>query len=200
MSHMYDRHRVPGLLLLLAACTCSAALAAVPRAPGGSLRQLGVSAGHWVYHGHFLGRRGAQPSAWTWHEDCRWADHRVFMVCSFSNDWAGRHVDSMVVDTYDPQDHSFWHYELFNSGSAAGKPFAARMRIEGATRVESWTSARHGKPLHQRIVYRFAAGGRVTVSFQQSREGSHWQTTASGTGERTGDPTGGAHASPRPPG
>ncbi len=197
---MYNRHRLPGFLLLVAACISSAALAQAPRAQGGSLGQLDVSAGHWVYHGHFLARRGAHPSAWTWHEDCRWADHRVFMVCSFSNDWAGRHVDSMVVDTYDPQGHSFWHYEIFDSGRAAGKPFAARMRIEGATRVESWTATRHGKSVHQRIVYKFASGSRVTVLFQQSSDGTHWRTTATGRGEKTDAAAGRARTSPQPPG
>ncbi|HET9107780.1 MAG TPA: hypothetical protein VFN79_11375 [Steroidobacteraceae bacterium] len=108
------------------------------------------------------------------------------MLCSFSNTWAGRHVDSVVVDTYDPQKKTFWHYEIFNTGRAAGKPFAARMRIDGATRSEAWTRRRDGKVVHQRIVYEFAAGGKVSVSFQQSSDGTHWKTTATGTGEKIG--------------
>lgn len=183
MSHTHFRS---GLLLVFAACVSAAALAASPPAGGARLRQLDVSVGRWVYHGHFLAHAGAHPSAWTWHEDCRWSDNRVFMLCSFSNTWAGKHVDSMVVDTYDRGDDTFWHYEIFDSGGSAGKPFAARMRIEGPTRIESWSKSRGGKTIRQRIVYRFASDKRVTVLFQESRDGSRWKTTATGTGERTG--------------
>ena len=173
-------------LLLLVSCIPPAAVADSPSAASTQLQQLDVSAGRWEYHGHFLARQGARPGAWIWHEDCRWSDNRVFMLCSFSNTWAGRHVDSVVVDTYDSHGNTFWHYEIFNSGGSAGKPFAARMRIEGATRTESWIESRHGKSVHARIVYQFASSTKVTVLFQQSGDGIHWQTTATGTGEKVG--------------
>ena len=161
------------------------ALAATPAAMHSKLRELEISAGHWVYHGQFLaGHQARQP--WTWNEHCRWSDNRVFMLCSFSNEWAGRHVNSVVVDTYDPQHHTFWHYELFNSGSAAGKPFASRMRIAGPTRTESWTETHAGKVVRQRIVYHFTSATSVTVEFQSATHGAHWQTTASGTGHKVG--------------
>ena len=181
---MNGRHFLP-CFLLLAACMSCCALAQIPPAEGAKLRELDVSAGRWVYHGNFLGEAAARPSPFTWHEDCHWSDNRVFMVCSFSNTWAGRHVDSVVVDTYDPKADTFWHYEIFNTGRSAGKPFAVRMRIEGATRTEAWTETRKGKSIHQRIVYRFASEEKVSVLFQQSRDGTHWKTTARGTGERT---------------
>lgn len=183
---MKSRRLPPVFLPLLVACMSCAALAQGSSAQQGPLSQLDVSAGRWVYHGHFIGGQGSHPSAWTWHEDCRWAANRVFMLCSFSNTWGGRHVDSEVVDTYDPHGSSFWHYEIFDSGDAAGKPFASRMRIDGATRIEWWTETHHGKSVHQRIVYKFASDSRVTVLFQQSRDGSHWDTTATGTGEKVG--------------
>lgn len=183
---MKSRYLLPVCLVFLVSFTPPGALAQSPPAESGPLHQLDVSAGRWVYHGHFNGRKGVHPSAWTWHEDCRWSDNRVFMLCSFSNTWAGRHVDSEVVDTYDPRSSSFWHYEIFNSGDAAGKPFASRMLIDGPTRVESWTETRHGKALRQRIVYKFAPDDKVTVLFQESKDGTHWQTTAVGTGEKTG--------------
>ena len=41
-----------------------------------------------------------------------------------------------------------------------------------------------GHWVHQRIVYKFASGSRVTVLFQQSKDGTHWETTATGTGEK----------------
>jgi hypothetical protein len=181
---MNGRHLLTGSLLLLVSCLPFAAAAQIPPTAGAQLEQLDVSAGRWVYHGHFIGGAGARPSAWTWHEDCRWSENRVFMLCSFSNTWAGRHVDSVVVDTYDPKGEAFWHYEIFNSGRSAGKPFASRMRIDGPTRIESWTETHNGKSVHQRIVYQFAYGNKVTVLFQQSDDGTHWKTTASGTGEK----------------
>ncbi len=191
---MNSRRLLPGFLLLISTLP-AAALAAGRPGHGATLRELAVSAGRWVYHGQFRTRGAASPSAWTWHEDCRWSANRAFMVCSFSNTWAGRHVDSVVVDTYDRHDHAFWHYEVFNSGRSAGKPFAARMQIHGPTRVESWTSRRNGKVVRERIVYDFASSSRVTVQFQQSRDGIHWKTTASGVGEKTGTRAGNAPAS-----
>ena len=183
---MNDRRLLPGFLLFLVSFIPCAAVAQSPSAASGPLHQLDVSAGRWVYHGHFVGSKGQRPSDWTWHEDCRWSANRVFMLCSFSNTWAGRHVDSVVVDTYDPHGNSFWHYEIFNTGDSSGKPFASKMRIDGATRVESWTDTRHGKSVRQQIVYKFVSDSKVTVLFQRSQDGTHWQTTASGTGEKLG--------------
>ena len=186
---------LPGLLLLLISALPAAALAGSWPGDGAKLRELAVSSGRWVYHGQFRPRAGASASAWTWHEDCRWSANRAFMVCSFSNTWAGRHVNSVVVDTYDRHDRTFWHYAVFNSGRSAGKTFAARMQIHGPTRIESWISRRNGKVVRERIVYDFASSSRVTVRFQQSRDGKHWKTTASGVGEKTGTPAGNTSAS-----
>ncbi len=185
------RNRYPLSVLLPAFLTC---LAAAPYAPsalaagarGAGLHALDVSVGRWIYHGRFARSAGAKPGAWTWHEDCRWSGNRVFMLCSFSNTWAGRHVNSVVIDTYDRHEHTFWHYEVFNSGKAAGKPFATRMRIDGPVRIESWSGKHHGRSIHERIVYRFASGSQVSVRFQESRDGTHWKTTASGTGVKLG--------------
>lgn len=181
---MNSRLLLPGFLMLFASCMATAAPAGSPAAAGTEIHQLDVSAGRWVYHGRFLGGKGGHPSDWVWHEDCRWSDNHVFMLCSFSNTWAGRHVDSVVVDTYDRTGATFWHYEIFNSGDSAGKPFASKMRIDGNMRTESWTETRKGKSVHQRIVYKFASADKVAVMFQQSQDGMHWKTTASGTGEK----------------
>lgn len=179
---MNSRRLLPVFLLSLASSIPCAAFAAGPPDDGAQLHQLDVSAGHWVYHGRML---GAHPSAWTWNEDCNWSGNHVFMLCSFSNTWGGRHVDSVVVDTYNRHDDSFWHYEIFSNGAEAAKPFASKMQIDGATRSETWSEARHGKSMQQRIVYKFASDSKVTVVFQQSSDGSNWKTTASGTGEKT---------------
>lgn len=182
---MSTRHLLPRFLLLVASCITSVALAAGSPTEDTKLHQLDVSAGHWIYHGHFLANGGARASAWTWHEDCHWSANRVFMLCSFSNTWAGRHVDSEVVDTYDGPGNTFWHYEIYPSGDSAGKPFASKMQVEGSTRTESWTQTRKGKSVQQRIVYKFASADKVTVMFQRSEDGTHWSTTAMGTGEKT---------------
>lgn len=181
---MNNRLVLPVFSMLLVSCMATAALAQSPPAAGAAIHQLDVSAGRWIYHGHFLGGKSAHPSEWTWHEDCHWSDNQVFMLCSFSNTWAGRHVDSVVVDTYDRKGGTFWHYEIFNSGDSAGKPFASKMQIDGNTRTESWSESRKGKSVHQRIVYKFASPEKVAVMFQQSPDGTHWKTTASGTGEK----------------
>lgn len=181
---MNSRYLLPGFLLILVSCMPAAAFADSPPAAGTGIQQLDVSAGRWVYQGHFLGGKSVRPSAWIWHEDCHWSENHVFMLCTFSNTWAGRHVDSVVVDTYDPKGNTFWHYEMFNSGDSAGKPFASKMRIDGNTRTEVWTETRKGKSVRQRIVYQFASADKVAVMFQQSQDGTHWKTTASGTGEK----------------
>jgi len=183
---MSSRPLLPGFLLFLSCCMPCAAFAQGPPAGGAELGQLDISSGRWVYHGHFLSAAGAQRGAWTWHEDCRWSANRAFMLCSFSNTWAGRHVDSVVVDTYNRRDESFWHYEIFDDDSSPGKPFASQMRIDGSTRTESWTETHQGETVHVRIVYKFASDRSVTVVFQESKDGTSWRTTASGTGEKTG--------------
>jgi hypothetical protein len=169
------------LVPLIALLASPAVFAASAPTGGSSLSQLDVSAGRWIYHGHFLESKASRPSDWTWHEDCHWAANRAFMLCSFSNTWAGKHVDSVVVDTYDTKKEEFWHYEIFDDG---GKPFAARMQIDGATRIEAWTETHGGKSVHQRIVYKFASASRVTVEFQESKDGTHWDVTATGTGDK----------------
>lgn len=183
---MNSRHLLPGFVLLLVSALPAGAIAAHRPAAHARVHELGIAAGRWVYHGHFIGHNGTRMSAWTWHANCGWSANRAFMLCSYSNTWAGEHVDSVVVDTYNHQDHSFWHYEIFNSGHSPGKPFAARMRIDGLTHIESWTSTRKGRSIHQRIVYTFASADKVTVRFQQSAGGMHWRTTAIGIGEKVG--------------
>lgn len=180
---MSSRRLLPGFLLALIPYFPAAALAQTPSTQESGLQQLDVSAGHWVYHGESLDGKGAHPSAWTWNEECRWSANHIFMLCSFSNTWGGKHVDSVVVDTYSRKDGAFWHYEIFNDSGA--KPFASKMQVDGATRTESWSETHKGKTVRQRIVYQFTSPGEVTVQFQRSQDGTHWQTTASGKGEKT---------------
>ena len=179
---MKSRYFGSGLLLSLAACVSSAALAA----GDAGLEQLAISEGSWVYRGQVFGDTGSRPTDFVWHADCRWSANRAFMMCSFSNSWGGRQVNSLVVDTFNRHDNAFWHYEIFEDGDAPEKPFVSKMQIDGPTRIEEWTESNHGKAIRQRIAYKFASDRKVTVSFQQSEDGKVWKATASGTGEKTG--------------
>ena len=173
------RYVVSGLLL--AACVALPALAA----GNAGLEQLAISEGSWVYHGRVFGDAKSRPTDFVWHADCRWSANRAFMMCSFSNTWGQQHINSLVVDTFNPNDKAFWHYEIFEDGDAPDKPFASKMQIDGPTRIEQWTESHHRKTIRQRIVYKFESDRKVTVSFQQSENGKAWKTTATGTGEKT---------------
>lgn len=172
------------LSLALLASLAPAAHAADATAPMAKLSQLDVSAGDWIYHGKFLATKTSHATPWTWHEHCEWSANHQFMQCSFANTWAGKRVNSLVVDTYNTHDHSFWHYELFNGSDTPDKPFAVKMQINGPLRTESWTQTENGSTRHQRIVYRFQSDEKVKVLFQRSDDGANWSTTAEGVGKK----------------
>ncbi|MDE2463816.1 MAG: hypothetical protein KGO02_08900, partial [Alphaproteobacteria bacterium] len=71
-----------------------------------------------------------------------------------------------------------------NSGSAAGKPFASKMYIDGSRRLESWVQKLNSKARYERIVYVFSGSSRVEVKFEQSTDGKDWKVTAIGTGKK----------------
>jgi len=177
---MKSHFLVPALVL---ATSNSSAVSAANNA---GLEQLAISEGSWVYHGRVSGDVESPPTDFVWHADCRWAANRAFMMCSFSNTWGKKHINSLVVDTFNAHDKAFWHYEIFEDGDEPGKPFASKMQIDGPTRTEEWTETHHGKSIRLRIVYNFESDRKVTVSFQQSEGGKAWKTTANGTGEKTG--------------
>lgn len=178
---MKSRYFASGLLFSLAACIATAAFAT----GDAGLGQLAISEGSWVYHGHVSADGRSPPTDFVWRADCRWSANRAFMMCSFSNTWGRQHINSLVVDTFNARDKAFWHYEIFEDGDAPEKPFASKMQIDGLTRTEEWMENRHGKTIHQRIVYTFASDKKVAVSFEQSEDGKAWKTTATGTGEKT---------------
>jgi len=91
------------------------------------LQKLDVSVGHWVFTGRTLRAKTGKPGAFTWNEDCRWSSNQLYLECTFSNVWAGKAVESLVVDTYNSADRSYWHYELFGSGEPGAHPFVSRM-------------------------------------------------------------------------
>ncbi len=101
------KHRA--LFLLLAASTASA-LAGNNRPLSPELQKLDISVGRWVFHGKSLDTPFSKAGSWTWNENCRWSENRLFLECSFDNEWSGKAVKSLVVDTWNGEDKSYWHY------------------------------------------------------------------------------------------
>lgn len=172
------------ILLALALAGGLAAFAAhgAPAARPPQLHKLDVATGRWVFHGKSLGKASGKTSAWTWHADCRWSADRLYLLCLFHNTWAGRSVKSLVVDTYNPHDKSYWHYEMFAAGASGQHPFSSRMSIKGNRWIEYGQSGGPGTRIHERIVYLYASPEKVSVRIQTSRDGKHWKTVDEGEG------------------
>lgn len=172
-------HRI-ALPLLLAALGTGAAAATNASPP--QLRKLDAAVGRWVFHGKTLNTAFGKPGAWTWHADCGWSPGRLFLECSFDNEWSGKAVKSLVVDTYNAHDHAYWHYEIFAAGAGGAHPFVSRMAIDGATWIEYGTEEHAGKRFRERIVYRYASPTRVAVAIEVSKDGTHWTAVDRGEG------------------
>lgn len=170
------------LLMAIVLLASGAAMAAGNQSLSPELQKLDISAGRWVYHGETVNTPISKPGKWTWNEDCVWSANRVFMVCSFSNVWSGRSVESLVVDTYNEKEKNYWHYELFNSGDAGAKPFISRMTVNGNTRIEHAEEVNHGKQVRTRITYMFDSPTHVRVKIEVSRAGKPWVTVDEGEG------------------
>lgn len=170
------------LITVLAAAMSVPALAAGNQSLSPELQKLDISAGHWVYHGETLNTPISKPGKWTWNEDCNWSANRVFMMCSFTNEWSGRIVKSLVVDTWNAKDRSYWHYELFNGGDSGAKPFISKMTVNGNTRIEHAEDVDHGKQVRTRITYVFDSPTHVRVKIEVSRAGKPWITVDEGEG------------------
>ncbi|MDE3216267.1 MAG: hypothetical protein KGO03_07710 [Gemmatimonadota bacterium] len=169
-----------GLLLAVSAFGASAG-AQQPRAP--QFRALDVQSGHWVYRGTTAPRRaGDKPGTFTWDEHCGWSADQLFLMCSFDNDWSGRKVQSLVVDTWNSRDKAYWHYEMFAVGASGEKPFASKMTIRGDTWLELGTEIRGGKTTYERISYVYSSPTHVTVKIEVSPDNEHWTTTLDGAG------------------
>ena len=162
-----------------------AARAAAAARPA-QLQKLDIAIGRWVFHGKTVAAAGAAPgrkaAAWTWRADCRWSTDRRYLLCAFHNVWAGKPVESLVVDTWNSRDRSYWHYEMFSAGAGGAHPFSSRMTIRGNTWIEQSASERHGQKLRTRIVYVYSSSRRVRVKIQSSRDGKPWKTLDAGIG------------------
>lgn len=173
-------------VLLLVICAGALGFASVPSARAQSLspelQKLDVSVGRWVFHGKELKTKSGKPGRFTWNEDCQWSPNRLYLECTFSNVWSGKAVESLVVDTYNTEDHSYWHYELYAGGERGGKPFVSRMEIKGNRWVESGRKAVPGKKPGERIVYNWKPPNRVSVAIENSKDGVHWVAVDQGAG------------------
>jgi hypothetical protein len=153
------------------------------RAP--QLAALDLQSGHWVYRGTTAPKKhGGQPGTFTWDEHCGWSADRLFLLCSFHNDWSGRKIQSLVVDTWNTQDRSYWHYEIYATGAGGAKPYATQMTIRGKTWTEFGQTLEHGKRRYERIRYVYGSPTRVTVTIATSPDRRHWATLVRGIGRK----------------
>jgi len=168
------------LILIAAAFAALPAGAAdfPPLAP--QLKALDVQAGHWVYHGttSFDGKAGT----FSWDEHCSWSSNRLFLDCSFDNDWSGEKVQSLVVDTWNAKDQAYWHYELFAVGGGGDHPFASKMTINGDTWTELGEDDDKGKKSYDRISYVYTSPTQVKVKIEVSADQKQWKTVLAGSG------------------
>ncbi len=166
-------------------------LASVPALAAGNpplspeLQKLNISVGRWVFHGKALNARTGKSSPFTWNEDCTWSPNQLYLECTFSNNWAGKPIESLVVDTYNTEDHSYWHYEMYASGERGDRPFVSRMEIQGNTWIEHGQEAVPSKKQRgERVVYKWASPTEVSVAIQSSSDGVHWRTLDQGEGKK----------------
>ena len=174
--------RILFLVIFVAALVNAPARAAGNKPLSPELQKLDISVGRWVYHGKTLKTPSGKPGSWTWNEDCRWSPNQIYLECTFSNNWAGKGVESLVVDTYNSKDRTYWHYELFAAGESGEHPFVSRMTIHGNTWIEYGQDVEKGKKIGERIVYRWESPTRVSVAIETSKDGVHWVTVDQGVG------------------
>ncbi len=167
-------------LVSLAALAATPAFAAdfPPLAP--ELKALDAQNGHWVYHG--TTNFGGKPGTFTWDEHCGWSANKLFLMCSFDNDWSGDKVQSLVVDSYNVKDKAYWHYEFFAVGGSGEKPFASKMTVEGNTWTELGEDDQDGKKSYDRISYVYTSPTQVTVKIEVSPDQHQWKTVLDGQG------------------
>ena len=168
------------MVVILAGIASLAARASADSRPS-ELQKLDIATGHWVFHGKSRDGSGKSGS-WTWRADCRWSADKLYLLCLFHNTWSGQAIKSLVVDTWNAHDKSYWHYEMFSAGASGEHPFSSRMTIKGNTWIEYGRSDEHGKTIRTRIVYVYASATRVHVEIQVSDDGKHWKTVDSGEG------------------
>jgi hypothetical protein len=171
-------------LIFVALFAGSPAFAADTSTLAPELKALDAQAGKWVYHGTTAATPKDKAGTFTWNEDCSWSANQLFLMCSFDNDWSGQKVRSLVVDTYNDHDKTYWHYEMFASGSSGDKPFISKMTVAGDTWTEYGEDDDGGKKSYDRIVYQYVSATQVKVKIEISSDKVHWTTVVEGVGEK----------------
>jgi len=170
-------------MMLLGMLAIAPAIAAGDPLPA-TLQPLDRAIGRWVYHGGSVPASSPKATHWTWYQDCGWSANRLFLACSFTMDWPDKVVHSLSVSTFNTQDKSYWHYEMFDSDGTGDKPFISRMTIDGDT----WTQDgepdvdEHGKKVLYRVVYHFDSPKQVTVKIEMQGEAGDWTVLEEGVG------------------
>ncbi|MDE3156613.1 MAG: hypothetical protein KGN76_16045 [Acidobacteriota bacterium] len=166
---------------VLLALVCSAAFGAAPLLAAGvppppELQQLNVALGHWVFHGTSAATptRPAQP--FTWDSHCEWSPNHFYLECQFSNTYVRGKVESLVVNTYNTTDKTFWHYEFFAVGQSGKEPFVSRMDVKDNVWTEYGREAIPGKQTGERIIYTWRPPSHVDMKIEISKDGTHWTT------------------------
>ena len=170
------------LSLLAAAFVMTPALSADFPALAPELKALDVQNGHWLYHG--TTNADGKAGTFTWDEHCSWSSNKLFLMCSFDNDWSGTKVQTLVVDSWNTQDKSYWHYEFFAVGSSGASPFSSQMTIAGNTWTELGENDEDGKKTFDRISYVYTSPTEVKVKIEVSPDQKQWQTILNGTGAK----------------
>jgi hypothetical protein len=170
------------LAFFAVALAVTPAFAADFSAPAPQLKALDAQSGHWVYHGttNFGGKAGT----FTWDEHCSWSSDKLFLDCSFDNDWSGEKAQSLVVDTWNAKDQAYWHYEFFAVGDSGEKPFASKMSIQGNTWTELGEDDDKGKKSYDRISYVYTSATEVKVKIETSPDQKQWKTVLDGSGSK----------------
>lgn len=159
--------------------------AANPPARSPELQALDIATGKWVFQGTIPATPKSKASGWTWNADCNWSANQMFLICSFTNNWGGKIVKSLVVDTYNANDKSYWHYEMLSDSATGARPFISKMSIKDNVWTETGESEDGGKKVLVRIIYRYTSPTHVTVKLESSGDqGAHWVTESQGIGSR----------------
>ncbi|HLW73887.1 MAG TPA: hypothetical protein VKT74_02345 [Gammaproteobacteria bacterium] len=170
------------LRLLILSVLATPVFAADFPAVAPQLKALDAQVGHWVYHGTTAATPTDKAGTFTWDEHCSWSADKLFLMCSFDNDWSGEKIQSLVVDSWNGLDKTYWHYEMYAVGDSGAHPFLSKMIVDGNTWTEYSEGDEGGKKNYERIVYQYTSATKVSVKIESSPDNTHWTTEIQGEG------------------
>lgn len=172
------------LVLVCAALAGGTSVQADGLTPPPELQQLGVALGHWVFHGTSAATNNRPAQPFTWDSHCDWSPNHWYLECAFSNTYVGRKVESLVVNSYNTTDRTFWHYEFFSAGQSGKNPFVTKMDVKDNVWTEYGREAIPGKQKGQRIIYTWMPPDRVDMKIETSDDGTTWTTVNHAEGRK----------------